>query len=69
MQSSFSIPLTNEAVALVSWIHDKANVKKQTYANNSIEIIFESDPTFAENTRKRVEKLNGTFKTTRTNQD
>ena len=69
MQASFSIPLTNEAMTLVSWIHNKANVKKQTYTSNSIEVIFESDPSFAENTRKKVEKLNGTFKTTHTNQD
>ena len=69
MQASFSIPLTNEAMTLVSWIHNKANVKKQTYTSNSIEITFESDPTFAENTRKKVEKLNGNFKTIHTNQN
>jgi GTP-binding protein HflX len=67
-QASFSIPITNEAITLISWLHNKTNVKKQTYTNNTIEVTFESDPTFAENIRKKVEKLNGTFKTNHNNQ-
>jgi GTP-binding protein HflX len=63
VQASFSIPLTNQTMTLMSWIHNKANVQKTNYTNNSVQVTFESNPLFAEKVRKRVEELNGKFET------
>jgi GTP-binding protein HflX len=63
IQGSFSVPLNNQAMQFLSWVHDKANVQKTNYTNNSVEVIFEANPQFAEKVRKRVEELDGEFKT------
>lgn len=58
---SLSVPLTPQTMSLVSWVHEKADVKKANFMNDSVELIFEAKPLFAEKVRKRVEALNGKF--------
>jgi GTP-binding protein HflX len=59
MQATFTIPLTNEAMPFLSWVHNGANVRKTDYTNNTVQVMFEADPSFVEGVRKRVADLNG----------
>ena len=59
--ASFSVPLTPQTMPIVSWVHEKADVKKANFMNDSVELIFEAKPLFAEKVKKRVEALNGKF--------
>lgn len=68
MQASFTVPLANETMPFLSWVHNCANVKKTDYANNSAQVVFEADPSFVEGVRKRVEKFGGKLEIIRKNQ-
>ena len=61
IQASFSAPLTNATMSLVSWVHKGADVKKTEYTENSVQMVFEASPEFAEKVKNRVEDLNGKF--------
>jgi 50S ribosomal subunit-associated GTPase HflX len=63
IQASFSVPLTNATMSLVSWVHKGADVKKTDYTENSVRMVFEANPEFAEKVKNRVEELNGKFET------
>jgi GTP-binding protein HflX len=63
LEASFDIPLTNQTMQFLSWVHNSANVKKTNYTNNSVQVVFEAAPSFVEGVRKRVEELNGKFET------
>ncbi len=59
--ASFSVPMTAATMSLVSWVHKGADVKKIDYVDNSVQVILEANPEFAEKLKKRVEELNGKF--------
>ena len=61
IQASFSAPLTNATMSLVSWVHKGADVKKTKYTENAVQMVFEANPEFAEKVKNRVEDLNGKF--------
>jgi len=61
IQASFSAPLTNATMSLVSWVHKGADVKKTEYTENSVQMVFEASPEFAKKAINRVEDLNGKF--------
>ncbi|MCW4044454.1 MAG: GTPase HflX [Candidatus Bathyarchaeota archaeon] len=63
IQVSFTMPITNHTMPLMSWIHARADVQKTIYTDKTVQVILEATPTFAENVRKRVEKLGGKFET------
>jgi 50S ribosomal subunit-associated GTPase HflX len=63
VHASFTVPLTNEAMPLVSSVHSEADVKKTDYTDNEVQVVFEANREFAEKVKKRVEELNGKFKT------
>jgi GTP-binding protein HflX len=65
VQASFSVPLTTQTMPLMSWVHEKADVQKESFMSDSVEVVFEAKPLFAEKLRKRVEELNGKFETSR----
>ncbi len=67
IQASFSVPLTNATMSLVSWVYKGADVKKTDYTENSVRMIFEASPEFAEKVKNRVEELDGKFETTHKN--
>jgi hypothetical protein len=48
-------------MSLVSWVHKGADVKKTEYTENSVQMVFEANPEFAEKVKNRVEDLNGKF--------
>ena len=59
IQASFSLPTTDESMSLVSWLFGRADVHDVKYEDNSMNVVFESVPWFAEKVRGRVEKLGG----------
>jgi GTP-binding protein HflX len=59
IRASFTVPLINETMPFLSWVHNGANVKKTDYTNTTVHVVFEADPSFVEGVRKRVEELNG----------
>jgi GTPase len=63
VQAQFIVPLNGNAMPFISWVHQKTDVHKETYTNDSVEIIFEANPSIAEQIRKKVEELNGKFQT------
>ena len=63
VQASFSVPLTNETMPLISWVHKRADVQKVKFLSNSVQVLFEANPLFTEKMRKRVEELDGKFGT------
>jgi GTP-binding protein HflX len=63
IQASFSVPLTNETMPFMSWVHESADVKKVKFMRNYVQVIFEANPLFTEKVRNRVEELDGKFDT------
>jgi len=63
VHASFSVPLTNETMPFMSWVHESANVQKVNFMSDSVQVTFEANPLFAEKVRKRVEELDGKFGT------
>jgi GTP-binding protein HflX len=63
IQARFSVPLTNQTMQFMSWVHNSADVQKTSYTSNSVEVVFEANPSFAEKVRKRVEEFDGKFET------
>ncbi len=61
IQASFTVPLTNKTMPLISWVHTKTDLKKINYTQNSVEAVFEADPEVAEKIKSRVEELDGKF--------
>ena len=61
VQVSITIPVTDESMSFLSWLHNRANVQNVEYKGDMIEIIFESVPWFADKVKGRTELLNGNF--------
>jgi len=61
VQASFSIPMTNQTMPFLSWVRERANVQKVNFIDNSVQVVFEAPPSFAEHVRRRVEELHGKF--------
>jgi GTP-binding protein HflX len=62
-EASFTVPLTDQTMQFLSWVHNGANVKKTDYTDGSVMVVFEAAPSFVEGVRKRVEELNGKLET------
>ncbi len=63
IQASFTVPLTKETMPFMSWVHENADVKEAKFMSASVQVTFEANPIFAEKVRKRVEELDGKFRT------
>jgi len=61
VKASFSIPLKSEFKSFLSWLFSRADVQSIRYEGDSVNVVFESVPWFAEKVRERVNELDGTF--------
>jgi GTP-binding protein HflX len=61
IEASFSIPVTDESMSFLSWLFEHADVLRVKYKGESMNVVFEAIPWFADKVRGRVEKLEGTF--------
>ncbi len=59
MQASFTIPLTDQGMQFLSWVHNGANVKQTDYKGASVQVVLEAAPSFIDAVRRKVEELNG----------
>jgi len=60
-QAQFSVPLIGNAMPFISWVHGKTHIEKETFTNETVEVVFESTPSLVEQVRRKVEELNGKF--------
>ena len=61
VRASFSVPTTSESMSFLSWLFSRADVRDLKYEGESVSVVFESVPWFADKVRGRVEQLGGTF--------
>jgi len=61
VRASFSLPTTSESQSFLSWLFSRADVRDLKYESESVSVVFESVPWFADKVRGRVEQLKGTF--------
>jgi GTP-binding protein HflX len=59
----FSIPVTKQTMPFISWIHQKTDVEKTIYKDDSVNVILKATPQFLNRVKKRVQELNGEFET------
>jgi len=54
VRATFTIPVTDKTMRFMAWLFENADVQKADYNENSVSVVFESAPTFAEKVRSRV---------------
>jgi GTP-binding protein HflX len=63
VQAKFSVPLTSPSMSFISWVHEKTDIRKENFTNDSVQVVFEAPPELADQVRRKVEGLNGKFET------
>jgi GTP-binding protein HflX len=53
---SFTARMTKQTMSFMAWLFDNANVKTAEYESDSVHVVFESSPAFAEKVGNRVKK-------------
>jgi GTP-binding protein HflX len=61
VKASFSIPLNSKFEHFLTWLFSRADVQSLKYEGDSVNVVFESVPWFAERVRELVIELDGTF--------
>ncbi len=61
IQASFSIPVTDESMSFLSWLFECTDVLRVKYEGESMNVVFEAVPWFADKVRGRVEQFGGVF--------
>jgi GTP-binding protein HflX len=61
IQASFSLPISDEAMSIVSQLFDRSHVQNIKYESDVVKIVFRSIPLFADRVKGQVEKLGGVF--------
>lgn len=59
VKAGFSMPLSNETSAFISWLFNHADVKNVEYKNDTANVVFEADPDFADKVLGRVRSHGG----------
>ncbi|APW99212.1 GTPase HflX [Halobiforma lacisalsi AJ5] len=54
------LPMTEDTMSLVSWIHDNANVEDVTYGDDDVLVSFEARPAVISQARSRASELQAT---------
>jgi GTP-binding protein HflX len=54
IRATFTIPVTDKTMRFMAWLFENADVQKADYSENSVHVVFEAAPTFAEKVRSRV---------------
>ncbi len=61
VEAQFSVPLTGNSMPFISWLHEKTDILKENYTNDSIEVVFGAPLELYEQVKRKVEDLNGKF--------
>ncbi len=63
VKASFSVPVTDESMSFLSWLFGRADILDVKYDVDSVNVVFESAPWFADKVMGQVKKVGGTFNT------
>ena len=63
VEAQLSVPLTGNSMPFISWLHQKTDVLKENYTNDSIDVVFGAPLDITEQVRRKVEDLHGKFET------
>lgn len=66
VQAQFSVPLVANVMPFLSWVHEKTDLHKEEFTNNSVQVLFEANPSVTEQIRRKVQDLNGKFQLNQT---
>jgi GTP-binding protein HflX len=58
-RASVVVPLNEESIKFISWLHERTDILKIEYKNEYAEIVFEAVPWFAEKACGKVQQLSG----------
>ncbi|MEM3725668.1 MAG: GTPase HflX [Candidatus Bathyarchaeia archaeon] len=61
VRASFTAPLTSETMPFISWLFNRADVHTVKYGDDSVHVVFEAIPWFADKVKKKVEEFGGKF--------
>jgi GTP-binding protein HflX len=53
---SFIIPITKDVMSFMAWLFKNADVQETKYDADSVRVVFEAEPSFAEKVRSRIKK-------------
>jgi GTP-binding protein HflX len=56
VRAAFTIPVTKATMSFMAWLFNNADVRTTDYTADSVHVVFEANPTFAEKVRSRVQK-------------
>ena len=56
VRASFTIPVAKETMPFMAWLFKTADVQTADYTADSVHVVFEASPSFAEKVRNRVVK-------------
>jgi GTP-binding protein HflX len=59
--AEFSVPLSGNVMSFISWVHQKADIHKEEFTNDSVHVTLEADPSVMEQIKSKVQDLNGKF--------
>ena len=62
--AQFSVPLSGNVMPFISWLHQKADIHKEEFTNDSVNVTFEANPSVMEQVKRKVHDLNGKFQLT-----
>lgn len=54
IEERLQLPLTDNTMGVVSWIHDNTNVISQNYGNDTVVLAFEADPAIVKQARAKA---------------
>ncbi len=61
VKASLSIPLNDETMSFLSWLHNRTHVQSLKYKADTANVVFEAIPPFANKVRNYVKEHDGTF--------
>ncbi|MDR0373083.1 MAG: GTPase HflX [Nitrososphaerota archaeon] len=64
VSAEFSVPLSGNVMPFISWVHQKADIHKEEFTNDSVHITLEAEPSVMEQIKRKVQDLNGKFQLT-----
>jgi GTP-binding protein HflX len=57
----FSVPLTGNVMPFISWMHQKTDIHKEEFTNDSVNMVFEANPQVMDQVRRKVQDFHGKF--------
>jgi GTP-binding protein HflX len=61
LQAQFTVPMSGNVMPFISWVHQKTHIHKEEFTNDSVQVVFEANPTVIEQIKRKVQDFNGKF--------